>query len=249
MAKYTLDTDFKTLSINQTKKWICEFCQMTEEAFKKQDTKSRLLAHILLLEAYTNTIAQGLKEHNRQLFTLIKKGLDFLLDYMNDVIKPTEFQEFAENLYSCVLEHNTGEEIQECQQNFYQKHFVNIDMSTDEWLILEWIGVLLLELVVIEGGELDLDFYEEFEDVENIDLFYTMEDMLNGLAESCANILGIDNYEQVYQAELFQNIIIFVCNTLKTALTATVNQYMALCEEYHQKTIVPKEYVERIIVF
>ncbi len=36
-------------------------------------------------------------------------------------------------------------------------------------LILEWISGLRLEIVVIEGEELNFDFYEEFEDVENVD--------------------------------------------------------------------------------
>lgn len=247
MPKYTLSIDFQTLKPTEAVKWMCEFCQMAEEMFANQDNRIRLLGHVLLLESYTNTVRQGLNAHQRQLFPLVQQGLDFLCGYLEGTIEVNEFQEFAGNLYACVLENNTGEELLEDKQDFYDEYFGQAELSADEWMLLEWIGGLLLELVVISGGELDFDFYEEFEGVEHIDLFYNIEGLLSGLADSWVNILGIKNYNQVYQEKQYQNIVTFVCNSLKTALNATPDQFSLLLKEYSQKLIVPEEYVANII--
>ena len=152
-------------------------------------------------------------------------------------------------MYACVLEHNTGEELLDDQQAFCDEYFDDAELSTDEWLILEWIGGLLLELVVISGGELDFDFYEEFEDVEHIDLFYNIETVLNGLADNYVNLLKISNYNQVYQTKEYQNVVSFVCSSLRTALHATTEQFALLQKEYKEKLVVPEEHAKAIITF
>lgn len=249
MAQYTLDTDFETLKPTEAVKWMCEFREMVEEAFAEQNDKTRLLGHLLLLEAYTNTVHCGLKAQERQLFPLIQQGLDFLSGYMEETTEPNEFLEFASNLYACVLLNNTGEELLDDQQAFYEEYFDDAELSTDEWLILEWIGGLLLELAVISGEELDFDFYEEFEGVEHIDLFYNMESMLNGLADSYVDLLKISQYNQVYQTKEYQNVVSFVCSSLKTALSAAPEQFVLLQKEYKDKQIVPEEHAADIIMF
>ena len=249
MAKYTLDTDFQTLKPTEAVKWMCEFSKMAEEAFANQNNKTCLLGHLLLLKAYTNTVQHGLKAQGKMLFSLIQQWIDFLSGYMEGSMEPNEFQDFASNLYACVLEHNTGEELLDEQQAFCDEYFDDAELSTDEWLILEWVGGLLLELVVISGGELDFDFYEEFEDVEHIDLFYNIETLLNGLADNYVNLLEISNYNQVYQTKEYQNVVSFVCGSLRSALYATPEQFALLQKEYKEKLVVPEEHAMTIITF
>lgn len=73
--------------------------------------------------------------------------------------------------------------------------------------------------------------------------------MLNGFADTCVNIFKIDNYNQVYQTKLYQDIILFVRTGLKTVQCATPEQFVSLQKEYSQKSILPEEYVADIVVF
>ena len=249
MSKYTLETDFKSLKPKEAVKWMCEFPNIAEQAFEASGTDTRLLGHMLLLKAYINTISCGLKEHGRELSLLIFNGMSFLSDYIKGAAEPREFKEFACNVYACVLNNNTGEEITDSQEEFFEENFADEELTLDEWFILEWIGGLLLELCVISGEQLDFDFFSEFEDVENIDLFYNMESMLSNFAERCADIFEINDssYEKVYQTELFKQVNLFVCRTLKRALIATKEQYEDLQKEYENKLMIPEEYIGNML--
>ncbi len=249
MANYTLDTDFRALKPAQAQKWMCEFCGMAEKAFDGQGTGVRLLGNLLLLEAYINTIRRGLEKQDTSLCPLIPKGLEMLTSYLDGRVEAASFRDFASNLYACVLHYNTGEEIPEAQEAFYEENFGDDEFCASEWSVLEWIGGLMLELAVLDGEELDFDFYEEFEDVEKIDLFYKMEDMMNDFADSCANVLQIHDQTmmEVYQTEPYQNVVGFVCDVLKAAVHAEPEQYAALQQECREMMMVPEEYAAELV--
>lgn len=247
MAKYNLDTDFSTLKIGQRNTWMCEFCDMADEAFSDSDNKAALLGHMLILKAYVNTVSEVLRENNREISPLVAEGMDWLLKYIDKKAGADEFVDFADRLYSCVLCFNTGEELDGEREEFNQKYFDNVTLSPDEWSIMGWIGALLLEISVIEGEQLDFDFFDEFEYVDRIDLFYYIEDILNSAADSFADILQIDKLDKVYETEPFEQLVDFVCSSLKKAVKAEDKEYSNLIQEYSKKWIVPESYAAKII--
>lgn len=247
MAKYALDTDFSALKPAQAKQWMCEFREMAEEAFAEQDDRARLLAHLLLLKAYANTVREGLLEQGRTLCPLIPKGLELLTDAWEQTAEPCAFQDFAAALYGCFLAETNGEELEEELEAFYEEHFSEQTYSSDEWLLLEWISSLLLQLTALADIQLDFDFYEDFEDAQELGLFDLMESMLNGFAESYAVLLKTSSFDQVYQTQPFQSAAAFVCDALKAAQSAGPEQALALQRDYSQKLLVPKEHLSEII--
>ena len=175
--KYTLDTDFSSLNGPKAANWIMGFQDMAEDAFADSSSHSRLLGNLLILEPYLHTIRQGLADRGRTVPAILQEALDILWDYLEGRKAPSDFQDFANNLYAAALDYNVGEEITDAQAEFSRK-YVDIPWGKNsEWQILTWLSVLLMEVVAISGGWLDFEEYEQ--DVD----FVEMEEMLNMLVD------------------------------------------------------------------
>lgn len=175
--KYTLDTDFSSLNGPKAVNWIIGFQDMTEDAFADSSSHSRLLGNLLILEPYLHTIRQGLADRGRTVPAILQEALDILWDYLEGRKAPSDFQDFANNLYAATLNYNVGEEITDAQAEFSRK-YVDIPWGKNSvWQILTWLSVLLMEVVAISGGWLDFEEYEQ--DVD----FVEMEEMLNMLVD------------------------------------------------------------------
>ena len=173
--KYTLDTDFSSLNGPKAANWIIGFQDMTEDAFADSSSHSRLLGNLLILEPYLHTIRQGLADRGRTVPAILQEALDILWDYLEGRKAPSDFQDFANNLYAAALDYSVGEEITDAQAEFFRK-YVDIPWGKNSvWQILTWLSVLLMEVVAISGGWLDFEEYEQ--DVD----FVEMEEMLNML--------------------------------------------------------------------
>lgn len=250
--KYTLDTDFSSLNGPKAVNWIIGFQDMTEDAFADSSSHSRLLGNLLILEPYLHTIRQGLADRGRTVPAILQEALDILWDYLEGRKAPSDFQDFANNLYAAALDYNVGEEITDAQAEFSRK-YVDIPWGKNsEWQILTWLSVLLMEVVAISGGWLDFEEYEQ--DVD----FVEMEEMLNMLVDIFIDLTDtplqsnkavdvMNAQEQVYQTPLFRQFIERIQNGLKAALSATPEQYPALREEYRQYTILPEEYAVKLL--
>lgn len=250
--KYTLDTDFSSLNGPKAVNWIIGFQDMTEDAFADSSSHSRLLGNLLILEPYLHTIRQGLADRGGTVPAILQEALDILWDYLEGRKAPSDFQDFANNLYAAALDYNVGEEITDAQAEFSRK-YVDIPWGKNsEWQILTWLSVLLMEVVAISGGWLDFEEYEQ--DVD----FVEMEEMLNMLADALIDLTNtplpsnkasdvMNAQEQVYQTPLFRQFIERIQNGLKAALSATPEQYPALREEYRQYTILPEEYAVKLL--
>lgn len=250
--KYTLDTDFSSLNGPKAVNWIIGFQDMTEDAFADSSSHSRLLGNLLILEPYLHTIRQGLADRGRTVPAILQEALDILWDYLEGRKAPSDFQDFANNLYAAALDYNVGEEITDAQAEFSRK-YVDIPWGKNsEWQILTWLSVLLMEVVAISGGWLDFEEYEQ--DVD----FVEMEEMLNMLVDVFIDLTDtplqsnkavdvMNAQEQVYQTLLFRQFIERIQNGLKAALSATPEQYPALREEYRQYTILPEEYAVKLL--
>ena len=175
--KYTLDTDFSSLNGPKAVNWIIGFQDMTEDAFADSSSHSRLLGNLLILEPYLHTIRQGLADRGRTVPAILQEALDILWDYLEGRKAPSDFQDFANNLYAAALDYSVGEEITDAQAEFFRK-YVDIPWGKNSvWQILTWLSVLLMEVVAISGGWLDFEEYEQ--DVD----FVEMEEMLNMLVD------------------------------------------------------------------
>ena len=250
--KYTLDTDFSSLNGPKAANWIMGFQDMAEDAFADSNSHSRLLGNLLILEPYLHTIRQGLADRGRTVPAILQEALDILWDYLEGRKAPSDFQDFANNLYAAALDYNVGEEITDAQAEFSRK-YVDIPWGKNsEWQILTWLSVLLMEVVAISGGWLDFEEYEQ--DVD----FVEMEEMLNMLVDVFIDLTDtplqsnkavdvMNAQEQVYQTPLFRQFIERIQNGLKAALSATPEQYPALREEYRQYTILPEEYAVKLL--
>ena len=255
--KYTLNTDFSSLNGPKAANWIMGFQDMVEDAFADSSSHSRLLGNLLILESYVHTLCQGLADKDKTVPAVLQEALDLLWGYLEGDKAPSEFQDFANNLYAATLNYNVGEEITNAQAEFY-RNSVDISWgSTCEWQILTWLSVLLMEVVAINGGRLDFEEYEEYE--QEVD-FAEMEEMLNMLADACIEFTDtplpsnkakdvMDAQEQVYQTPMFQQFIERIQRGLQIALSAAPEQYPALREEYRQYTILPEEYATRLLEF
>ena len=109
--KYTLDTDFSSLNGPKAVNWIIGFQDMTEDAFADSSSHSRLLGNLLILEPYLHTIRQGLADRCRTVPAILQEALDILWDYLEGRKAPSDFQDFANNLYAAALDYSVGEEI------------------------------------------------------------------------------------------------------------------------------------------
>lgn len=255
MEKYTLDTDLSSLTDTQTNEWILEFHDMIEDAFADSDNHSRLLGNLLIMERYTNTLCQGLKAQDKKLSFGVQKAMDLLWDYLNNRIIPADFQDFANDLYTCFLAFNIGTKDDEPEE-FCNKYFNGIAPEAYENVALEWSSCLLMELISITGAHLE---HEDFEEICEID-FYGINKMLDLLEDACIELTKtplrsnltqdfIEAIKQVHLTPLFRQIIYHIQKDLKTALNAIPNQFLSLKEEYRQYTIIPKEYATALLEY
>ena len=256
MGIYTLDADFSSLNVKKANNWILRLRDMTEDAFADRGNRARLLGNLLIIEQYTHTLRQGLSAKGAQPSAVLVQVLDLLWGYLEKRISVKDFEDFSNNVYASTLFHNADEELTDEQEDFYQEHFGSTELCSVEWKIITWASGLLMELVAIEGGRVE---FEEIEGYEQIS-FADIDDLLGFLTDvsiALANIplssdTGADHSkaaEQVYQTELFQKIIERIQSSLKTALVAVPEQYASLRTEYQQYTIISEEYCTGFVDF
>ena len=249
MAEYTLFTDFTSLNRKNAGNWVANCSKLADEAFRNSSNKTRLLGNLLVLEQYFNTIKQGLKENDEEPEAIVYKAISMLWDYLNNDIKHSEFEDFANNTYACVLEYMVGEELTDEQLEFYKNNFSDNDINSFNWTILGWASYLLLELTAIHGGRID---FEEFEECDFID-FAEIDEMLNVLNDACIEFAGIDcqsstakdvmkAMEDVYETPLFFFIFFKIQKGLNDAINAKPEDYEKLRNEYSQYSILPEEF-------
>ena len=119
--KYTLDTDFSSLNGPKAVNWIIGFQDMTEDAFADSSSHSRLLGNLLILEPYLHTIRQGLADRGRTVPAILQEALDILWDYLEGRKAPSDFQDFANNLYAAALDYNVGGRNNRCTGGILRK--------------------------------------------------------------------------------------------------------------------------------
>lgn len=255
--KYTLDTDFSSLNGPKAVNWMMGFQDMVENAFADSSSHSRLLGNLFILEPYIHTLRQGLADQGRTVPIILQKAIDLLWEHLEGKKAVSDFQDFANNLYAACLHYNVGEEITDAQAEFY-RDFVDIPWGeTCEWQMLTWVSALLMEVVAINGGRLD---FEEFEAYEQEINFSEMDEMLNMLADASIELTGtpllsnkaadvMNAWEQVSQTSLFRQVVERIQNGLQAALSAVPEQYLVLREEYRQYMILPEEYAAKLLEF
>lgn len=228
--------------------------RLAEGAFRDQDDSRRLLGNLLVMERYLHTLEQGLAEKGEEpLSPGLRQGVELLWDCLEGRVHPLEFQDFANSLDACVFAHNVGDR-EDAPQSFWEQYLGDTQRTAYEWLALEWAACLLLQLVSIAGGEVD---DPEKEGAAQVD-FYGICDMLNILEDACTEFAGgsgpfhrSDKYreiaKQVHSASLFQQIVTEVQGDLKTALTASSDQYAAFREEYRSLAILPEKYAAPLL--
>ena len=121
-----------------------------------------------------------------------------------------------------------------------------------EWLAIEWISGLLIQLVYLAGGEIE---NPDFGEIDRLD-FYGVCDMLNILEDACTALAGgsdrattLEDLEQVHLTPLFRQIVANIQQDLHTARSAAPDQCAALREEYRQYTILPEAYAARLLEY
>ncbi|HIT88709.1 MAG TPA: hypothetical protein IAB62_13785 [Candidatus Coprocola pullicola] len=249
MAEYKLFTDFTSLNRKNAGDWVANCSSLANETFRNSSNKTRLLGNLLVLEQYFNTLKQGLKENGEEAEPIVYKAIDMLWDYLYGKIKVSDFEDFANNLYACVLDYMVGEELTEEQLEFYKNNFSDNGINSLQWAILSWASYLFLELTAIHGGRLDFD---EFEECDSVD-FAEIDEILNVLNDACIEFAGIDcpssmakdvikAMEDVYETPLFQSIVLKIQKGLQDALYARGEDYKKLREEYSQYSILPEKF-------
>lgn len=255
MGEYTLKTDFAALEEPQAYKYLKDFKGIVEEAFEHSDNHRRLLANLLVLERYCNTVQQGLAADGAQLSVCFRYAQGLLWDYLGGRVTTADFQDFANDYYAWLLANNVGEPM-DIPEGFYVEYFADSCLEAYEWFAVEWSSGLLMQLVSIEGGRVD---YEGFEGCREID-FYGPLCMLDMLEDACIELTdtilvsnrGTDleaAMTQVRKTSLFQQIVMHVQNGLHTALLAASAEYEALRKEYGQYTFIPEQYAARLLAY
>ena len=258
--KYTLDTDFSTLQGAETERWMEGFPQMTRSAFAERNNRTKLLAHLLILEPYVHTLRLALAERDEQPSEEMERGMELLWGYLEGTASLADFEDFANNLFSATVHYNTGEELTKTQRVFYEEHLQALEGNGLEWSALGWISDLLITLTASEGGRLDFPLDAESQPVYRQIFFTDVEELLNGLADFCIDAVEIPmassrakDYiaaiHQAYETPLFRQVVAQVLQGMRTALTAQPEQYEVLRREYQGYLLVPEEYLEEFSDF
>ena len=158
-----------------------------------------------------------------------------LWNCLKEQMVSTDMQDFANDLYACSLEHNAGEDLTDTQEVFFKKHFGGSKKSTYEWSVTDDIAVLLMKCTAIYGGRLDFEEFEACEQIDFREISYSLDffqDVCIGFTNTpCPTARAKDvekALELVYQTPLFRQLVDLTQGALKTALTATPEQYSAL---------------------
>ena len=254
MSKYEIFSDYTTLNKKDASDFMANISKLADEAFKNSDNKTRLLGNLVILEQYFNTLKDGLNKNDEKPSSITYKSIDMLWDYLYGKIKPSDFEDFANNLYACVLEYMVGEDLTDEQSEFYENNFPNDNISSIEWQIIGWISYLLLELTAIHGGKINFD---EFKSCDFID-FVSLDEILNILSDACIDFAKVEcksnmakdvikAFEDVCVTPLFQSIIIKIQKSLKEALDAKLEDYQNLRNK--QCSILPQEFAADFLEF
>lgn len=197
---------------------------------------------------------QGLAADKAQLCVCLRYAQGLLWDYLGGRVAAADFQDFANDYYAWLLEHNVGLE-GFCSEHFAE-YFADSCPESYEWFAVEWSSGLLMQLVAIEGGRVD---YEDFEECGALDFYGPlcmldmMEDVCIGLTDTpVVSNRGTDLEKamtQVRKTSLFQEIVMHVQNDLQTALLAAPAEYEALRKEYGQYTIIPEQYAAQMLEY
>ena len=123
MAAHTLFCDFASLNRKDAGDWVSNCSKLADEAFKNSSNQTRLLGNLLVLEQYMHTLEQGLQENGEEPLPITYQSIQMLWDYLDGKMKPSDFADFANSLYACVLEFMVGEELTEEQSAYYENHF------------------------------------------------------------------------------------------------------------------------------
>ena len=243
--------DFSTLFPEERHGWRQDLYRLAEGAFRDQDDSRRLLGNLLVMERYLHTLEQGLAEKGEEpLSPGLRQGVELLWDCLEGRVHPLEFQDFANSLDACVFAHNVGDR-EDAPQSFWEQYLGDTQRTAYEWLALEWAACLLLQLVSIAGGEVD---DPEKEGAARVD-FYGVCNMLDLLENACSVLAGPvdqsggyrETADRVHATPLFQGLVAEIQNDLKTALTASSDQYAAFREEYRSLAILPEKYAAPLL--
>lgn len=254
--KYTLDTDFSTLNGPKAANWLRSFVDLTESAFTGCDSCSRLLGNLLVMELCAYTLRQGLDAQGKPFPPVIQRGLDLLWNCLKEQTVSANMQDFANDLYACSLEHNVGADLTDAQKVFFKEHFGSSEKSTYEWSVTDDIAVLLTKCTAVYGGRVDFEEFEVCEQIDFREISYSLDffqDVCIGFTNTpCPSNRAKDiekALEVVYQTPLFRQLVNLIQGALKTALTASPNQYGLLREEYQKRGILPDKYALSLIQF
>lgn len=254
--EYTIDTDFSLLHGSETSEWMLQFLEMVDCAFKDYKDDSRLLGNLLILERYIHTLQQGLAVSKKRISTGLEYACNLLWDFLEGHVTPSDFQDFANDYYACLLAYNVGNIHTDAPKEFYVQYFTDTNPDAYELLAVEWSSGLLMQLVSIAGGRIDFD---EFEECKQID-FYGVNVMLEVLEDAC---IGLTNtplsscmakdlriaMEQVHQTSLFQKIIKFIQEDIQVAQKAVPEEFVSLRNVYKEYTIIPEEYAVGLLEY
>lgn len=220
------------------KAWITDFVNWEENAFKNYGSEQRLLGNLLVLTKYINTLRLGLAERGKTLLPSIERVLTLLWNCLEGNTELTDLENFANNLYNCyyIMSSEDWDELDalfESHQSLYMEYFGNDRPCFYEWLAVEWVAGLLMQVVSIAGGRLDFD---EFDCCEYVDLYgvYLLMDRL----ENIAAVGVIPPLQEITQS---------VQSDLRRARSAKPEVFASLQKEYLEYTIVPKEYAEKLL--
>lgn len=253
MPEHIFQIDIASIINSQTDDWSRKWTMEMENAFKNSDNHLRLLANLLVMEQYINTLRQGLAASGKTLSAGLERACNILWDFLDSRIAPTDFEDFANDYYDCLLAYNVGETT-DTPKEFYDKYFAGSDPDAYELLAIEWSSGLLMQLVAIADGNVD---FEEFEDCERID-FYGISIMLSILEDACIGLTNTpcsgdmesrkEALTQVHRSTLFQEIIKHVRDCVQTALNAAPDTYESLRHEYVQYPIISAEYASALLL-
>ena len=254
MQEYTLKTKFAALDVPQAIEYLMDFGKIIEKAFEYRDSRPRLLGNLLVLERYCNTVQLGGAPEGFCSGVCLRYAQGLLWDYLGGRVAAADFQDFANDYYAWLLEHNVGPE--GFHSEYFAEYFVDSCPEAYEWFAVEWSSGLLMQLVSIEGGRVD---HEDFEECEKLD-FYGLLCMLDMMEDVCIGLTdtpvvsnrGTDLEKamtQVRKTSLFQEIVMHVQNDLQTALLAAPTEYEALRKEYGKYTIIPEQYAARMLEY
>ncbi len=126
MAAYAQWKNSAALEEPQAQEYLTDFGKTVEKAFVHSVSRPRLLGNLLVLERYCNTVRQGLAGHGHeaQLSVCLRYAQGLLWDYLGGRVTAADFQDFANDYYARLLEHNVGPSI-DLYESLYAEYFAD----------------------------------------------------------------------------------------------------------------------------